>query len=57
MRNCNAMCSMMRREYWLGQIVRAIGRTGKVKGGRQFDDEFNTPVFLTAENLKPFFPQ
>ena len=37
-------------------FVRAIGRTGKVKGGRQFDDEFNTPVFLTAENLKSFFP-
>lgn len=37
-------------------FVRAIGRTGKVKGGRQFDDEFQTPVFVTAENLKPFLP-
>lgn len=37
-------------------FVRAIGRTGKVKGGRQFDDEFQTPVFLSADNLKPFFP-
>lgn len=37
-------------------FVRAIGRTGKVKGGRKFDDEFQTPVFLTADNLKPFFP-
>jgi hypothetical protein len=37
-------------------FVRAIGRTGKVKGGRRFDDEFQTPVFLSAENLKPFFP-
>lgn len=38
-------------------FVRAIGRTGKVKGGRQFDDEFQTPVFLSADNLKPFFPK
>jgi hypothetical protein len=37
-------------------FVRAIGRTGKVKGGRKFDEEFQTPVFLTADNLKPFFP-
>jgi hypothetical protein len=37
-------------------FVRAMGRTGKVKGGRRFDEEFETPVFLTAENLKPFFP-
>ena len=37
-------------------FVRAIGRTGKVKGGRQFDDEFQTPVFLSADNLKPFYP-
>jgi hypothetical protein len=27
-----------------------------VKGGRKFDEEFQTPVFLTADNLKPFFP-
>lgn len=38
-------------------FVRAIGRTGKVKGGRRFDEEFQTPVFLTAENLRPFFPK
>lgn len=37
-------------------FVRAIGRTGKVKGGRKYDDEFQTPVFLTAENLRPFLP-
>lgn len=37
-------------------FVRAIGRTGKVKGGRKFDDEFQTPVFLSADNLKSFFP-
>jgi hypothetical protein len=37
-------------------FVRAMGRTGKVKGGRRFDDEFQTPVFLSADNLKPFWP-
>ncbi len=37
-------------------FVRAMGRTGKVKGGRRFDDEFQTPVFLTADNLKPYWP-
>jgi len=37
-------------------FVRAIGRTGKVKGGRRYDEELQTPVFLTAENLKPFWP-
>lgn len=37
-------------------FVRAMGRTGKVKGGRRFDEELQTPVFLSAENLKPFFP-
>jgi hypothetical protein len=37
-------------------FVRAMGRTGKVKGGRRFDAEFQTPVFLTADNLKPFWP-
>ena len=30
-------------------FVRAIGRTGKVKGGRKFDEEFQTPVFLMAD--------
>lgn len=38
-------------------FVRAIGRTGKVKGGRAYDDELQTPVFLTADNLKPFISQ
>ena len=37
-------------------FVKAIGRTGKVKGGRRFDEEFQTPVFITAENLQPFIP-
>lgn len=37
-------------------FLKAIGRTGKAKGGREFDDEFRTPVFLTAKNLKPFIP-
>jgi hypothetical protein len=35
-------------------FIKALGRTGKAKGGRKYDDEFKTPVFLTAENLKPF---
>jgi len=35
-------------------FLRAIGRRGKAKGGREYDDEFKTPVFLTANNLKPF---
>ncbi|PQV63273.1 hypothetical protein B1R32_11499 [Abditibacterium utsteinense] len=35
-------------------FVKAMGRQGKVKGGRAYDDEFNTPVFLTAKNLEPF---
>lgn len=37
-------------------FARAIGRTGKVKGGRDFDEQFQVPVFLSAENLRPFFP-
>lgn len=35
-------------------FIRAIGRKGKAKGGRKYDVEFKVPVFLTAENLKPF---
>lgn len=35
-------------------FLRALGRTGKAKGGRQYDDEFKTPVFLSANNLKEF---
>ena len=38
-------------------FVKAIGRKGKAKGGRYYDDEFRTPVFLTAKNLKPFIPK
>lgn len=37
-------------------FIRAIGRTGKAKGGRKYDLEFEVPVFLTADNLKPFIP-
>ncbi|HOZ68694.1 MAG TPA: P63C domain-containing protein [Chitinophagaceae bacterium] len=35
-------------------FLRALGRTGKAKGGRKYDDEFKKPVFLTANNLTPF---
>jgi hypothetical protein len=35
-------------------FLRAIGRKGKAKGGRKYDQESQTPVFLTAANLKPF---
>jgi len=35
-------------------FMKAIGRTGKAKGGRAYDKEFKVPVFLTAKNLKPF---
>jgi hypothetical protein len=35
-------------------FIRAIGRKGKAKGGRKYDNEFKTPVFLTANTLKPF---
>jgi hypothetical protein len=38
-------------------FLKAIGRTGKAKGGRGYDDEFKTPVFLTAKNLKPFISE
>lgn len=37
-------------------FIKAIGRTGKAKGGRAYDEGFKTPVFLTANNLKPFIP-
>ncbi|MCK4307386.1 P63C domain-containing protein [candidate division WOR-3 bacterium] len=37
--------------------LRAIGRKGKAKGGRFYDKEFKLPVFLTAQNLKPFITQ
>ncbi len=35
-------------------FLRALGRTGKAKGGRKYDEEFQKPVFLTANNLIPF---
>lgn len=35
-------------------FVRAIGRQGKVKGGRGYDNELQVPVFLSAQNLTPF---
>ncbi len=35
-------------------FVKAIGRTGKAKGGRKYDAEL--PVFLAADNLRPFIP-
>jgi len=38
------------------EFIRALGRTGKAKGGRQYDEEFGLPVFLTAANLKDFIP-
>lgn len=34
-------------------FLKALGRTGKAKGGRKYDEEFQTPVFLTASNIKP----
>jgi hypothetical protein len=34
-------------------FLKAIGRRGKAKGGRKYDSEFQTPVFLTASNIKP----
>jgi hypothetical protein len=38
-------------------FLRAIGRTGKAKGGRAYDEEFKTPVFLTAKNIKPYISE
>lgn len=35
-------------------FVRAMGRQGKVKGGKKYEGELQTPVFLAAENLKSF---
>lgn len=37
-------------------FVRAMGRKGKVKGGLKYVKESNLPVFLAADNLKPFLP-
>ncbi len=33
-------------------FLKAIGRTGKAKGGRKYDNEFQTAIFLSASNLK-----
>jgi len=38
-------------------VLRAIGRTGKAKGGRGYDQESRIPVFLSANNLKPFISE
>lgn len=38
-------------------FLRALGRTGKAKGGRRYDQESKVPVFLSAANLKPFIPK
>jgi len=35
-------------------FLRAIGRRGKAKGGRKYDQESRLPVFLTAANLNQF---
>ncbi|WP_202183054.1 P63C domain-containing protein [Chitinophaga solisilvae] len=35
-------------------LLRAIGRTGKAKGGRKYDKQSTLPVFLTANSLEPF---
>jgi hypothetical protein len=36
------------------QFIKSLGRTGKAKGGRKYDKEFEIPVFLTAKSIKPF---
>lgn len=38
-------------------FLRALGRTGKAKGGRKYDQESKVPVFLSAANLQPFIPE
>jgi hypothetical protein len=37
-------------------FVRAMGRKGKVKGGQKYAKESGLPVFVAADNLKPFIP-
>ena len=39
------------------EFLKALGRTGKAKGGRRYDDEFKTPVFLSANNLQPYISE
>lgn len=36
------------------EFIKAIGRRGLPSGGRKFDRKFEIPVFLAANNLKPF---
>jgi P63C domain len=43
------------RVFTRATFVRAMGRKGKVKGGRAWDKEFRVPVFVAAENLRQFF--
>jgi hypothetical protein len=38
-------------------FLRALGRTGKAKGGRIYDDHLGMPVFLTAKNLQEFISE
>ena len=45
-----------RADYWCGGVDSKVYVGGKAKGGRAYDDEFKMPVFLTANNLKPFIP-
>lgn len=57
--NSNIKCAVLEdgtRVLTRATFVKAIGRKGKAKGGRSYDDEFRTPVFLTAKNLQPFIP-
>src|SRR5262249_24715349 len=35
-------------------VLRAIGRTGNPKSKRGDEEVFDVPIFLRAENLKPF---
>lgn len=35
-------------------FLTALGRTGKAKGGRKYDQESQLPIFLTSNNLKEF---
>lgn len=35
-------------------FLKALGRTGKAKGGRKYDNEFQTAIFLSATKLKTF---
>ena len=37
-------------------VLRAIGRTGKAKGGRKYNQESKLLVFLTARTLNHSYP-